>query len=189
MADNLITQNIPDDCGNGYSYSAVYEVNSYTCANGTYLPAGAIACAQCPTGHTCNGGTFNFSATQTQGLSDGDILTANAIGSCGHENFNQSFSAIYEINTYNCANGTYLPADGIECTSCPTGYTCAGGNYTYNPSNRQGIIANTVTLNFNDDNGNTTTTTCTYDGLVNLPAPPSRVGYDFAGWKVETNNN
>ena len=103
--------------------------------------------------------------------------------------FNQSFSAIYEINTYNCANGTYLPADGIECISCPTGYTCAGGNYTYNPSNRQGIIANTVTLNFNDDNGNTTITTCTYDGLVNLPEPPSRVGYDFVGWKIIQPNN
>ena len=47
----------------------------------------------------------------------------------------------------------------------------------------------TVTLNFDDDNGNTTQTTCTYDGLINLPTPPTREGYDFVGWKIETNNN
>ena len=47
----------------------------------------------------------------------------------------------------------------------------------------------TVTLNFEDENGNTTTTTCTYDGLVNLPEPPTRVGYDFKGWKLVPKNN
>lgn len=46
----------------------------------------------------------------------------------------------------------------------------------------------TVTLNFDDDNGNTSTTTCTYDGLINLPEPPIREGYDFVGWKLQTSN-
>ena len=46
----------------------------------------------------------------------------------------------------------------------------------------------TVTLNFDDDNGNTSSTTCTYDGLVNLPEPPTREGYDFVGWKLQTSN-
>ena len=41
--------------------------------------------------------------------------------------------------TYNCAAGTYLPADGIECTTCPAGNYCIGGNYTYNETTTQGL--------------------------------------------------
>ena len=48
---------------------------------------------------------------------------------------------------------------------------------------------NNVTLNFDDDNGNTTSISCTYDGLVNLPPTPTREGYDFKGWKLVPKNN
>ena len=44
-----------------------------------------------------------------------------------------------------------------------------------------------VSLNFDDGAGNTTTKTCAYDGLVNLPPTPTREGYDFVGWKLVTN--
>ena len=52
----------------------------------------------------------------------------------------------------------------------------------------------TMTLNFDDGNGNTTTTTCTYGGLVNIPdTVPTRPGYTFTGWVVrqteQSNNN
>lgn len=46
-----------------------------------------------------------------------------------------------------------------------------------------------VSLNFDDRNGHVINSTCTYDGLVNLPPTPTREGYDFVGWKLETNNN
>lgn len=184
LADNLIIQNILNDCGNGYSYSAVYEINSYNCSPGTYLPAGAISCEICPYGHTCSGGVFNFSATQTQGLDDGDIIVTDVVGSCGKTGLNQNFSAIYEINSYDCNVGTYLPADGIVCEVCPTGYTCNGGKYTYNPDAEQGKTPNIVTLNFDDGSGNITNTTCVYDDIIILPEPPSRPGYVFNGWKV-----
>ena len=121
--------------------------------------------------------------------------------------------------SFDCESGYFLPANSHECVACPNGYTCNGGTYVYNPTESQGIVRNannpyvsgseqntcaanmghvmnavytpkTVTLNFDDGLGNTTTKTCTYDGLVNIPdTPPTRVGYDFAGWKVENNNN
>ena len=125
------------------------------------------------------------------------------------------YYAVYEPNTYTCNSGYYLPANTEGCQPCPNGFTCSGGTFEFNPNEYQGAELNTigtstmnnvcadnfpmdmyavyepktVTLNFDDDNGHTSTTTCTYDGLVNLPEPPTRVGYDFKGWKlVQTNN-
>lgn len=46
----------------------------------------------------------------------------------------------------------------------------------------------TVTLNFDNGNGTNTSTTCTYDGLINLPETPTRPGYAFKGWKLITND-
>jgi len=43
--------------------------------------------------------------------------------------------------TYNCAAGTYLPADGVECVTCTAGNYCIGGNYTYNETTPQGLTA------------------------------------------------
>ena len=43
--------------------------------------------------------------------------------------------------TYNCAAGTYLPADGVECATCTVGNYCIGGNYTYNETTTQGLTA------------------------------------------------
>ena len=102
----------------------------------------------------------------------------------------------------------------MGCQPCPSGYTCSGGTFSFNARQSQGATRTsplttqslskscasnaphemvavftpvTVTLNFDDNNGNTTTTTCTYDGLINLPPTPTRVGYDFKGWKLQRN--
>ena len=48
-------------------------------------------------------------------------------------------TANYSPITYNCSAGTYLPADAIECATCPVGSYCGGGQYAYNETTDQGI--------------------------------------------------
>jgi hypothetical protein len=43
-----------------------------------------------------------------------------------------------------------------------------------------------VSISWSDDNGNTTTNTCTYEETIVLPQTPSRPGYIFNGWKLAT---
>ena len=52
----------------------------------------------------------------------------------------------------------------------------------------------TMTLNFDDGNGNVTSTTCTYGDTITIPdTVPTRPGYTFTGWVVrqteQSNNN
>ena len=108
-ADDLYTNDIIGGCGDAYYYAAEFEPISYTCLSGQFLPAGALSCEQCPQTYTCNGGTYTFDANHTQGLSDGDILITDAIGSCSPA-FTQNYSAIFEPITYTCNPGYYLPA-------------------------------------------------------------------------------
>lgn len=144
MADDLYTNDIIGGCGDVYSYSAEFELISYTCSSGQYLPAGAISCEACPDGYTCSGGTFSFNANQTQGLDKGDILITDAIGSCSPA-FTQNYGAIFEPITYTCLPGYYLPAgndwttDDQGCTICPNDNYCPGGTYTFNETTTQGI--------------------------------------------------
>ena len=147
LADTLIVSDIGNDCGNAYSYSAVYDIDTYDCAPGYYLPAGAVECTVCPDDYVCDGGTFNFSASQTQGLNAGDILLTNALGSCGADDFNQSLSAIFEPNVYDCAPGYYLPAgndwinDTEGCRICSNDNYCPGGVYVFNETQNQGLVS------------------------------------------------
>ena len=138
FCDDYITQNIINGCGETSHYTAEFEPITYNCLSGQFLPAGAISCQQCPQTHTCPGGTFSFKANQTQGLSEGDILVTDAIGSCSTQ-FNQSFSAIFEPIAYTCAPGYYLPADTEGCVICPANNKCIGGTYTFNETTNQGI--------------------------------------------------
>ncbi len=211
-ADDLYTNNIVNGCGDAYYYKAEFEPISYTCLSGQFLPAGAISCQSCPQTYTCNGGTFTFNANQTQGLSDGDILVTNAIGSCSTQ-FNQSFSAIFEPITYTCSAGYYLPADGISCTECLENNYCPGGTYTFNETTAQGITqcpndtpyapAGSASVNqcykvinlnwYLDENATTPLTVqpaaqkCIYGQKITLPdTNPTKPGYIFAGWRLRT---
>ena len=47
---------------------AGWKVNSYTCAAGQYLKAGATACTTCTANSWCGGGTFSFNSGTDQGL-------------------------------------------------------------------------------------------------------------------------
>ena len=138
LADDLYTNDIIGGCGDAYYYAAEFEPISYTCLSGQFLPAGALSCEQCPQTHTCNGGTYTFDANHTQGLSDGDILITDAIGSCSPA-FTQNYGAIFEPITYTCLPGYYLPANVDSCTICPADNYCPGGTYTFNETQTQGI--------------------------------------------------
>jgi hypothetical protein len=125
------------------------------------------------------------------------------------------FYAHYTPYSYTCDAGYFLPANTLGCRACPSGYTCAGGTFTFNEKQSQGAVKNTnittqnvtnscavnfphklfakfspktMNLTWDDAQGNTTTSTCTYDGLITVPPDPEpRPGYVFKGWKVQTN--
>jgi hypothetical protein len=48
---------------------------------------------------------------------------------------------VFEINTYNCSAGYYLPANAIACVICPVDSYCGGGAYTFNETVPQGIVS------------------------------------------------
>lgn len=67
------------NCDTGYVSKTVNGVlkcvNEVSCDAGTYLPAGQVACAECPADHYCEGGTFNVSD------SDAGINSCNGLKS------------------------------------------------------------------------------------------------------------
>ena len=121
--------------------------------------------------------------------------------------------AVFEINTYTCESGYFLPADTLGCVQCPNGYMCNGGTFSYNAKISQGITyktqfnenvsnacssnfghnlfavfePNTITINW-DDGTNTTQNTCTYGQSITLPPTPVRPGYKFGGWRIKNQN-
>ena len=57
------------------------------------------------------------------------------------------YFALYEINAYDCPSGYYLPANTDGCRPCLYGRYCAGGTYTFNTDNDQGIIIGSYVCN------------------------------------------
>ena len=142
FADAVIVNNFNGVCGN-YGYDrlfASFTPISYTCSSGQFLPANAIACASCPNGFSCSGGTFAFNATQSQGLTrTATYITGTEVGVCA-SNYLHKIYADFTPNSYTCNNGYYLPADALGCAACPSGYACDGGTYAYNATKDQGLI-------------------------------------------------
>ena len=119
-------------------YFAVYEIDSYTCNPGQYLPANTLGCVSCPNGWTCNGGTFDFNTDEYQGLELGTISNTPINNICA-VNFPPDLYSVYEPNEHNCAPGYYLPANVDACTICSQNNYCLGGTYTFNETENQGI--------------------------------------------------
>ena len=126
-------------CDDATDYWAEYEINTYTCESGYFLPANTMGCQPCPTGFTCNGGTFEFNPDIYQGAELNAITTTTA-NACA-VNFPTDLFAIYEKNKHTCLAGYYLLANNDECTICPADNYCPGGTYTFNETMSQGINA------------------------------------------------
>ena len=125
------------------------------------------------------------------------------------------FAPVFQINSYTCQSGYFLPANAVACVACPTGATCNGGTFTFNPDIAQGIelnypfnntitngcsgnltggyvpvfVPNSISLTWQDDNGNTIDSgTCSYGEAISVPSTtPTKTGYTFAGWQVVSN--
>ena len=172
----------------GHKVYASYTPISYTCASGQFLPANAIACASCPAGYTCSGGTYTFSAKYSQGLTrTAETYTANETNACA-SNFAHNLIASFVPASYTCSAGQYLPADEIACVSCPNGYTCSGGTYSFNENIDQGLVGNTITINWNgalqSDIDANDAGTVTYGGDIRTPRAAIDIpGKRFLGWR------
>lgn len=126
-------------CDTNYNkYFALYEINKYDCAPGYFLPANTLGCVVCPDGFVCPGGAFEFNPEFFQGV-ELPSVTNNVLNNACAANFSDAMFAIYEPNIHDCEPGYYLPANVDACSQCPNGYWCAGGEYTFNEYNDQGL--------------------------------------------------
>ncbi len=132
MADDIVCDSA------SIRYLAVYEINSYDCATGYYLPANTLGCKPCPSGFNCPGGTFQFNPDMFQGLSFTENITTTINNVCA-ANFPNIINAIYEPNKHDCATGFYMPANTDGCVQCPENNYCTGGTYTFSETETQGI--------------------------------------------------
>ena len=199
-----ISQNEVGTCAANriHDYEPVFVPISYTCAAGYFLPANTTGCRACPDGATCGGGTFAFNETIAQGIEYTSPSTQNQANICS-AGLDKVY-AIWRVETFNCAPGYYLPMNTRVCALCPTNSYCSGGTYTFNETTDQGIEpcphshpisgagSSSISqcqkiINWYNQNNLSSTSTCNYDGTINLPPEPTRVGYTFAGWKVERN--
>ena len=134
----FFTENTPNACtASSEILYAIYEPLKYTCANGYFLPANHEGCEICPYGQNCSGGTFPYQH-ENQGIVYNKIINTNIDYGCDLKIPDTQY-AIFMPNKYTCNAGYYLPADGIECTLCPSGNACVGGTYSFNETTDQGI--------------------------------------------------
>ena len=181
---------------------AVFETNEYTCASGAFLPANTLGCVACPSGYTCDGGTFQFNEYFAQGIVYDHLATSNINYGCSY-GVGGKMGAVFEPNSHTCSPGYYLPAGVDECTQCPAGNYCVGGTYSFNETINQGIepcatgyssdagatscTPNTIFITW--DHADSTDITAnnagsvTYGGDIRTPQKAQHInGKIFTGW-------
>ena len=132
MADDIVCDTNID------TYFAIYEINTYDCTSGYYLPANTLGCKSCPSGFNCPGGTFQFNPDIFQGLYFTENITTTVNNVCA-TNFPTDIFAFYTPNVHECSRGYYMPANTDGCVVCPANSYCPGGTYTFNKTVIQGI--------------------------------------------------
>ena len=137
----IVSQNTQNGCNfvdASTRLVAVFETNEYTCASGEFLPANTLGCVACPSGYTCDGGTFQFNEYFAQGIVYDHLATSNINYGCSY-GVGGKMAAVFEPNSHECSSGYYLPANVDACTICPTNNICSGGTYSFNETTDQGI--------------------------------------------------
>ena len=119
-AYGYVTENVSSGCRSGMSINAVFQVNTYTCQSGSYLPANAVSCQPCPTDYTCPGGNFSFSEDVSQGITYGDLISQNVTNGCdtllvSHPNGSAKLNAKWRPNEINIS----WYNDGVQITNDP----------------------------------------------------------------------
>ena len=216
FAGDLIMSNVPNGCSNSLNTDtaliATFTPHQYQCSSGYYVPANNDGCVVCPDVYDCNGGNFTFNEEYDQGNKFKVQVSENIRNGC-KEDFLRAYNNIANItatftpNVHNCSVGYYLPANIDGCRQCLANSYCAGGTYSFNETINQGIVScpeshpislagsSSInqckkTLNWYNENTLVESGTCNYNGSITLPSvQPTRVGYDFVGWKVESGNN
>ena len=198
--DVIYNDNVLNGCVYSGNINALFEIDVYTCGNGYFLPANYDHCVSCPNNSVCNGGTFTFNETTSQGIIYDQTITSDLEYGCD-TGLSMTWAGVFEPNEHICESGYYMPANYDGCAVCPANSYCVGGTYTFNETISQGITAcptgyssdtgasictpNTITINWDGAESGT----CTYGGTITTPVtPPTRRGYTFVGWQFTQQN-
>ncbi len=80
--NKIIVRNLTEEPNGVVRLFAVWEISSYHCEDGYYLPANATQCKKCLSGFYCPEGTWNFNPDKNQGdLSCAKLLGVASAGS------------------------------------------------------------------------------------------------------------
>ena len=112
-------ENIPNACATiNNDKIAVFQTNTYTCANGYFLPANTAGCQPCPNGYTCGGGSFVFNETLAQGLENNAPTNQNISKACSRNETIRNKVAVFTPNVINL--NWYLDENATTPMSVPT---------------------------------------------------------------------
>ena len=173
---------------------AGWKVNSYTCAAGQYLKAGATSCSSCEAGRACAGGTYSYNASSAQGRVD--CMGRTQFSAAGAAKCSTVSAGYYTTGCTNdklctgqsqCTSGTWC-ASGVQkqCSSL-SGVSVSGGTYT----SAAGSSANTACKYTAPNKTITgcktvTTNTVTYNGTA---WPATTYGVTANGGYIISGNN
>ena len=120
------------------------------------------------------------------------FINGNAVTLC--DNGYLSGGSCVSYTAGDCINGYYDTAINTNTFAELTNGNCSSPYAKYTRTTRcdnnpgdtcVDLPTPVVSLTWDDGNGNIKSSSCLYEGLITLPEPPTRVGYDFKGWKVE----